>query len=382
MKSRSMYVPIIKGKRYDTEALGKVFEDVRGLIKPLVEAMPTERYKTTTGPVTVDHNVAMFVNSIDKYIPSCQMYVDFYGLLPDEKMKDGSSAIITGFSLLKKCGRVVTPTYGLDRDDKLWTQLRSVVSSFDQGFCFRISIDDLDDMAEETWGQIMERASDMGLSASQVDIVIDMRFVGDKDENELKNIVIDFLALNPEAARYRSITVAGSSALKTVSEIKKDGVGEVIRKELRIWAGLRRDMDETLNLSFGDYGIVHPDFSTVGPNPNTNAKIRYTAGSRIIYFRGHGLKRPVNDYAQYRDLAAKVCADSRYRGENASFGDKYIYECALRPKNGGKFGNPATWVRADMNHHISYTAQQTSRLIATFSHVHSNRAAETAIEAI
>jgi hypothetical protein len=381
MNNRNMYVPIIKGKRYDVEALGKVFDDVRGLIKPLVEAMPTERNEKIKK--TTEHNVGMFVNYIDKYLPSSQMFVDFYGLLPDEKMKDGTSAIITGFSLLKKCGRVVTPTYGLDRDDNLWTQLRTVVSNFNQGFCFRISIDDLDDMAEETWGQIMERASDMGLSPPQVDIIIDLRCVGDKVENELKNTVIDFLALNPKAARYRSITVAGSSALKTVSEvIMKDGVGEVTRKELSIWAGLRRDVDEALNLSFGDYGIIHPDFSFAAPNPYINAKIRYTAGSRIIYFRGHGLRRPVNDYAQYRDLAAKVCVDHRYRGENASFGDKYIYECAHQPKEGGNFGNPSTWIRADMNHHISYTAQQTRRLIAAFSHTQSNKVAETALDAI
>ena len=307
------------------------------------------------------------------------MFVDFYGLFPDEKLKDGSNAIIAGFSRLKNCGRVVTPTYGLDRNDDLWAPLKSVTSGFNQGFCFRISIDDLDDKSEETWSQIIERTSDMALSPSEVDIVIDLRFVGDKNENDLKNMVIDFLAINPSASKYRSITVAGSSALKTVGMIEKDNVGEVIRAELRLWSALSRDVDDSLKLLFGDYGVIHPDFSDQGSSKYMNAKIRYTAGSRILYFRGHGLIHPKTDYGQYHDLAAKVCADRRYQGANSSFGDSYVFQCARRLI---KHGSPSTWVRADMNHHISYTAQHTKRLINIFKRELSDQAAEAALDTV
>ena len=374
MKARHVYVPIVKGKRNDIEAVSRLSDEVRGLIKPLVEAMPVDRKKGA-----IEEHINKFVHYIVKYLPSGEMFVDFYGLLPDEKLKDGSNKIIAGFNLLKNCGRAITPTYGLERNDDLWVQLKSVVRNFDQGFCFRISLDDLDDKSEETWTQVIERASDMGLSPSQVDIVIDLRFVGDKDEIDLKNLVIDFLALNAKASKYRSVTVIGSSALKTVKEIGKDSVGEVNRIELGLWLALRRDVDESMQLLFGDYGVVHPDFIDVGPNPNTNAKIRYTVGSRILYFRGHGLRRPVKDYAQYHDIAAKVCADKRYLGANVSYGDSYVDQCARKLI---KHGSPSTWVRADMNHHISYTAHQTERLISTLSRELSDKSAKAALETI
>ncbi|MBF3728241.1 hypothetical protein ISG25_37580, partial [Burkholderia pseudomallei] len=72
-----------------------------------------------------------------------------------------------------------------------------------------------------------------------------------------------------------------------------------------------------------DYGVIHPDFSDIGPNKYMNAKIRYTVGDKIVYFRGHGLLHPVKDYNQYYDLAKKVVTDTRYRTRKYSFGDSY-----------------------------------------------------------
>ena len=374
MNAHHVYVPIIKGKKNDLDAVSKLSDEVRALIKPLVEAMPVDRKKAT-----VEAHIEKFVNYIVKYLPSGEMFVDFYGLSPDVTMKDGTNAIIAGFNLLKKYGRAITPTYGLERNDDLWHQFKAIVNYFEKGFCFRISIDDLDDKSEETWAQVIERTSSMGLSPAQVDIVIDLRFVGDKDENDLKNLVIDFLAFNTNASKYRSVTVVGSSALKTVTEIKKDGVGEVTRIELGLWFALLRDVDESIKLLFGDYGVIHPDFIDMGPNPHINAKIRYTAGSKILYFRGHGLRRPKKDYVQYHDLAAKVCADKRYLGANVSYGDNYILQCSHKL---GKTGSPNTWVLSDMNHHVSYTARQTERLIALLNHKLSEVAAINALETV
>lgn len=374
MNSSHVYVPIIKGKRNDVDAVGRLADDVRERTKPLIEAMPADRTKQG-----LEDHVKKFVHYVVKFIPSGELFVDFYGLMPEQAYPDGSNATIAGFKLLKSLGRVVTPTYGLARNDRLWRPLRSVVESFDRGFCFRLSLDDLDDNAEDTWSQLIERSSDLGLAPGQIDILLDLRFVGDKDEDVLRDVLVDFIAQNRSVSAYRSVVVAGSSAIRTVSEITKDGIGEILRKELGIWSALRRDVDGSLRLLFGDYGIVHPDFSDLGSSKNMNAKIRYTVGNRIIYYRGHGLIHPKKDFLQYHDLAKKVRSDKRYKGASESFGDSYVYQCANRLI---KPGSPSTWIRADMNHHISYTARQIDRLLAVFSRNNSDSAAKRALEAI
>lgn len=126
------------------------------------------------------------------------------------------------------------------------------------------------------------------------------------------------------------------------------------------------DMPDEIKPIFADYGVIHPDFSDMGPNQNINGKIRYTVGDQILYFRGHALYNPVNDLGQYHDIARRVVADPRFRGRSYSYGDAVVADCAsrhIRP------GSPQTWVIADMNHHLTYTCQQVQRLLAEFAGV-------------
>ena len=109
---------------------------------------------------------------------------------------------------------------------------------------------------------------------------------------------------------------------------------------------------------YGDYGIVHPDFSAGGPNKNRNSKIRYTSGNKIRYFRGHKLADPPY-FSKYHELAERVRSSSIFRGADFSFGDQYVEDCADLNAGTGSLG---TWVAADMNHHFEYTAVQIARI--------------------
>jgi len=276
------------------------------------------------------------------------------------KTQDGINATLAGFRLLEEQGAPVTPTYGFERDDDLWEALRAVVKAFGKGFCFRIDIDDLDDQAENTMSQIIERSSQLGLRPKDVDLLIDLRDLAGHDLVDLKELVLDFLQLIPQGQAYRSIILAGSSALKSVADIPKEGAVDIIQNELRIWADIQRDVPETLSLVYGDYGVVHPDFSEAGNSKYMNAKIRYTSKGRITYYRGHGLLHPTKDYEQYYELAEKVRGTADYMGQDFSFGDQYINDVA---DISGSPGAPATWVLADMNHHLEYTVWQMIGLV-------------------
>lgn len=349
-----IYSPIIKGKLNDLKALGRLSGAARSMVKPLIEAMPLPKNGD------IDKHLHKLAQYLIKHVPIGDVYLDFYGLMPDLKSTDGNNATIAGYKLVKALGRKVTPVYGFSRNDALWKELATVVKENAQGFCFRIDIDDMDDQAEETWGQILERGAEMGLDFSQTDLLLDLRDLSNYELDELEDIVLDFFAINPRIKEYRAIILSGSSALKTVSDIPKDDVAHIARRELILWSRIQREMSEGVTLVFSDYGVVHPDFSDQGPNKYMNAKIRYTDRGRIVYFRGHGLKYPVKDYAQYHNLAAKVRDMPGYQGEKFSYGDWYID--AVADFNSTP-GHPGTWVLADMNHHLEYTAMQMSSLV-------------------
>jgi Beta protein len=352
-----VYVPIVKGKMYDILALKELAPAIRGQVMPLLEIMPLG----SKGGDLEDHIVRL-CSYVKKYLPLGRLYLDFRGLDPDAVVPGGINGTIFGFRLLQKLGRPVTPVYGLARNDALWKSLGEIAADFNQGFCFRLARDDLDDFAlDDTWEQIIERTKEMTLSVGRTDLLIDLGSIANDYPKQLQERVLDFLGRNPETYKYRSIIVAGSSALKDVSSVEKEGTEDVPRRELDLWRSLWLDVPTELRPIFADYGVVHPDFSDVGPNRNINAKIRYTSGNVIRYFRGHGLWRPTKDYGQYRSLAAKVRNSTLYLGPSASFGDQYIDDCANHITSTP--GAPNTWVRADMNSHISHTAMQIAQVM-------------------
>ncbi|WP_321870902.1 beta family protein [Paraburkholderia tropica] len=355
-----VYVPFVKGKEYDIKAVGSLAKSVREITKPLIETMPINPEEPA-----IDEHVHKFCRYIKKFAPLGDVFVDFYGLLPDALMPDGTNAILFGYGLLRGLGRQVTPVYGFDRNDDLWPQLGKVVAGFGKGFAFRLGRDDLADyLFDDTWAAIVERTAELGLQENSVDLILDFGSLSGLDSEEIKETVVSFLFHNPRAKFYRSIIVSSSSALKTVGEIEQDHMTEVTRNELHLWSELWNDMPGDVKPIYGDYGVIHPDFSDAGPNKYMNAKIRYTIGDKILYFRGHGLRHPKKDYEQYYALARQVVGDHRCRDRKFSEGDIYLDNCA---RGQIKPGTPSTWILADMSHHMTYVAQQVNRLVAQFT---------------
>lgn len=358
--NNKIYSPIVKGKLNDLKALGKLSTSTRNIIKPMIEVMPI------AGLTSMDNHLFKIADYLVKHVPLGDIYLDFYGIKLGAKTINEEPAITAGYKLVKSMGRSVTPTYGFHRDDFIWPDLANICKLFKEGFCFRIDIDDIEDsyISEDTWSQIIERSSQIQLNPSEIDLMIDLRDVRNENLDDIHEKVIDFLAINSSHNRYRTIIIAGSSAMKTLSEkpeIPKDNIGSVDRNELLIWGNLLKDVPESTTLVFGDYGVIHPDFSDQSANgfKYTNAKIRYTRGNKIDYYRGHGLRHPLTDYEQYYELANKVITSKGYSGKEFSFGDNYISHVADRnilPKQ------TAPWVLADMNHHIEYTTIQIQEL--------------------
>jgi hypothetical protein len=360
MSSSYVYAPVVKGKINDAKAVARLGDDAKVRIKPMVELMPWVEKKASP---TIDHHLTKFLDYVSDYLSGIPLFVDMYGFLPGQKLASGAFGAIGGYEQLIKRGHKFTPVFGINRDDLLWPGFKSVVAKNAQGLCFRVERDDIEDAADDTWHEIVERSAELKLKHKQIDIFIDLKDVREADVSNLKDIVLDFLGANSKFAEYRSVIISGSSALKTVTAVDEDGQMGVVRNELFLWTLLRRDIHESVNLVFSDYGVVHPYFAGGGNAKNMNAKIRYTAGLRIHYFRGHRLNYPTKDYEQYRQLADNVRNASIFKGGTFSFGDGYLEDCA----NGltKTPGSPQTWVIAEINHHITATTQQIELLLET-----------------
>jgi len=349
-----IYSPVVKGKSNDLRALNCVPKSVRKMTKALVDISPVPQGKS------VDDHIQKAVSDIFKLDEDVNIFVDFYGFKPGEKDAKNKAAVIAGYEKLLQCGRKITPVYGFGRGDEgIWEKLKDVVKAFDSGFCFRVECEDLDDEAEDTWQGILMRSALLATPLSEVDLFIDLRDIRTANVDNLQDLVTDFLASKPKGVQFRSLCIAGSSAPKDVTVVAKDTVGALYRNELKLWARLKSDVPDCVNLVYGDYGIVHPDFMGDIPCGGTvNCKIRYTAGDKILIFRGHVRS---GDSGQTHALARMVIEHEAYQGWDFSDGDEFIYDCANKSVGPG---NPGNWVFADLNHHLVYAALQIKRVAA------------------
>lgn len=355
---RALYVPIVKGKPNSMFGVARACFSTDVPVKPLVEILPPSDRASRT----VDEHVYRFCELTRKNFPLGEVFVDFHGLL-EQRTSDGRSAVLTGYSLLRAGGRQVTPVYGFGRDDELWQSLRAVQREMGHGFCFRISRDDLESYsADEVWQNVIERSLELELAPQMTDLLFDLRELAPGELHKLRDLVTDFIATGTGVAKYRSLIVAGSSALSDVTPVDQDGELAIFRSELLLWSDLAQDL--AWPITYSDYGVVHPDFMDGGSSENMNAKIRYTVGDRIVYFRGHGLHKPVKDYEQYHALSDRVRRDARYLERAFSYGDAVIDDCARRRI---KPGAPGKWVGVDMNHHVAYAARQQAALVRVLS---------------
>jgi hypothetical protein len=345
------YVPALKGKSKDLEAFSRVPEAMRRLSKPLVD-IP---FSSESGAAAIVDRVDAYLNSLAKYVQREQpIFADVYAFRDDETSPNGQPAVLFGLASAIATGMNVTPIVGSDRDLRVVSELRRLVTRTGRGVAIRCDADALV-APEESVGAIEARRAILGLKREACDVIVDLRAMQQVPPRAADKL-ISFFANLPDATSYRSIVVMGSSALVDVSTVPRDGVLSVPRVELAVWDELIFELAGTLTPIFGDYGIVHPEFAVDGPRPSANAKIRYTRGRQIYYFRGHGLQKPVSDFAQYRALATRVLRSGAYEGKSHSYGDEYIAKIASGPPAGT--GNLSTWLVADMNRHLTYAIRQ------------------------
>ena len=349
MNQGFVYSPIIKGKLNDIKAMAYVEHSLASQTKPLYELPP---FLPTKKP---EEELTRFVKRLAKMSGPRPCYVDFPMLKPGARVETGESALAAGFSLLKHAGVNFEPVYGFDRDE---AELAAVVqwAQLQGGLLLRLDRDDLD-FPDETIERIFDLRA-MGLDLRLLDLLLDHRFIStEADALAGAASTCEFVDALSRFVRTRTIIVSGSSSPKTVAEIERNSHGEITRQELTLWANVATQRLPA-NLVFGDYGVIHPDFSDLTPSTHINGKIRYTHGTKLHIHRGYSLRQG-EKYEQYRRLAAAVVGSSYYQDRTFSYGDRYVYECAAGHAG---TGNPGTWVLVDQNHHISYAVKQAVRL--------------------
>ncbi len=351
------YVPILRWKRAEQIALSQLFESDSICLTPLIELVPENFIsKDTKGKsmfLDIHKAINKLVGQLFQYWGERPFFVDQWLLTPNIIQQNTSYVL----EMLGECARIynlsLIPVTGLSRDGPYQLSVKKVLSVHDQGVCLRLLIDDITNPTFKR--DINNILTLFNLPPESVDIIVDYRIT---DQN---TPAFDTLCSQiPYLEKWRNIIIASGAFPEDLSKLQKNDVHKLERADWISWKDLVTIKSLPRIPIYSDYTIQHARYFRREGLPHFSASIRYTSDDYWLIMRGEdATRRDGPGFDQWPANAILLCDMPEYCSHTYSAGDKYIKEMSLQRK---EKGNPQTWIRAGINHHMTFVVRQIANL--------------------
>lgn len=346
MKSDFIYVPIVKWKKGEQEALKHLTDEQKNKILPIIEIVNYEDPK-----IIINDLKNCYINPV---------YIDT--VIADENDRDYLISIIDkGHENNLK----IYPVCYIDDLADLSTKLPDHTS--------RLSVkipvpEDVDGPSYENIFSLLKKFQ----SDNEVllDIILDLNLIIDKREanrqfKDAQEVLNNYL-FNENF--YNLIIISATSFPESLAAIPAGGKANYYRFDFLIYEKLLEKFNSTNikeKLIYSDYGVTkytdsEIDFSILkyGILP----KVKYTLDNSYIVLKGERNQKTRKLVKNYAALAKEIIESDYYYGEDFSYGDQEIKERALGLNKKGP-GSNTNWVTISANHHIVVVIEQLSKLV-------------------
>lgn len=347
------YVPILKWKMGEQKAVEELKSSAKENLTPLIEIMPVPE---TRKEVNIEEYITDSIDAIKEcFTDDFCAFIDTQNI-DDEDLFIGDITYMQYiFNYSRSIGLNLVPVISSELCGETLNCIININSNFNTGICYRLQKDDFID-ADTILNNLV---SDFSLEYNKVDIVLDFQYIdpGDKSST-LLGIVSTINSIN-NINEYRSLIFCATSFPKTI-DVKRNSIGEIERTEWVLWKEIvdRKDKIKRIPV-FGDYNISNPSLIEFDPQTmQLGGKIKYTHDDVYIIFKGSSFK--INGREQMHNISKQVVLHAKYMGEDFSWGDEYIAKCSRHEVSKG---NPTTWVKVGVNHHISFVTSQIASFV-------------------
>lgn len=344
MDTKKTYVPILKWKKGEEEALRNLSKDHKEKILPLIEIID---YKDSK-------EIFKCIESSFEY----PVYIDT--LIAAEDDRDFLISIISEF---KDNNKIAYPViYFNDLIDSFTT-----FSTISNRVAIKISLpEDIDGPSyDEIFKKIEKLKTKSGIL---LDIILDIGIISKKQEAnrqfvELKQILNKYFI---NKSFFNSIIICSTSFPEDISSIEAGDSVSFKRYDILLFKKIFESQEYSSlqnKLIYSDFGVTkftdsEMDFSKLryGVLP----KIKYTTNTEYLVFKGKRNASTGKLAINYSDLANHIVNSSYYFSKDFSFGDLEIFERAKKIKG---TGNGKNWVTISANHHIAALVEQLSKFL-------------------
>jgi len=354
--SSKHYVPILRWKEAERTALSRLHESESIFITPLIELVPENFIrKDRKGKISIlstDGVLNEFIRQVYQSWGERPFFIDQWLLTPTNIKQDTNYIV----EMLGECARIhnlsLIPVTGLSRDILYQATVKKVLDAHHQGVCLRLFIDDITSATFKK--DINTILALLRLPPESLDIIIDLRIT---DQNAP---TFDVLCNSiPYLEKWRNLIIASGAFPEDLSKLHKNDVHYLERTDWISWKDQVTSKSLPRKPIYSDYTIQHAEYIMREGQFYPSASIRYTSDDYWIIMRGEAIKRDGPGSAQWQANAMLLCDMPEYCNPTFSEGDKYIKEISLQRK---ETGNTTTWLRAGINHHMTFVVRQIANL--------------------
>jgi hypothetical protein len=244
------------------------------------------------------------------------------------------------------------PVTGLSRSVEYQAAVAKVAAADRRGACVRVTSDEV--LRSTFASELADHLKSLSLTAADIDLLLD----GQDFDPEKPNVKAQLKRI-PRLGDWRTFTVASGAFPEDLQRFEK-GMHKIDRRDWLSWKQLFLDENLRRKPSFSDYTVQYGRYVEPPDFCNPSASIRYTLPEHWLIMRGEGiLNEGGPGCAQYPASATLLRESKDFYGPEFSYGDMYI---SSKSDVADTDGNPGTWIRAGINHHMTVVSRQIASL--------------------
>lgn len=347
MSNNIRYVPILKGRSGEFNALAEIADTTRSGIVPLVEIVP--RGDAQSFP-DVRSSAEHGTDQLGKSWGACTVLIDCGFLDTGSDAGDGGVVAIA-------CRRAeqwkvaAIPVLRLDDPALARQDVAALHSEFDRGVCVRLAGDDLDEDGADIDDAVGVLLAECGLGQRQADLLIDAGPVGsDLSARAFARMIGGLIRDLVDLDGWRSITVSSGAFPADLSGYAPWAIAEHPRYDADMWAQLVSRRRIARVPGFGDYAIAHPLLPSAAPFAPA-PQLRYTTADNWLTLRAR--KNDPTGNRQFYDICDAIANHPSFAGGELGSADARIEDSR---KHGP--GNATTWRQIGTTHHLDFVARR------------------------
>ena len=354
------YVPVLKWRQGEYQALLRLDHIHRQRVVPLIEVTPPE-YDFEEGRLkkTLEKQLEPFARRLKAKWGSQPAFLETVLIEPTARMPGGVHPLDYLLDSARVDGAQLIPVTGLERDLAHYNAVAAAVLIDGLGIAVRCSLDEIADPDFST--KFTAVIKNLALEPSEVDLIVDLAAKNFEPLDDLADLVSGLFKSDPTYDEVRSLILIGTSFPASMGDIK--GPSQTVpRLEWKLYKKVVSNLPKNFPPpTFGDYAISSADMPKGDMRLlKPSASVRYTVNDAWLITKGNNVRD--NGFEQFRERCGDVVTSGQAFPLGYSAGSDYVRGCHASTE---KTGNLTTWRWVGTNHHITKVVDDLANLFGT-----------------